>query len=84
MLDCGGEERGAVDLLPEIESGVVPAVGDVVEIEQEDGPEHVADVSRVRVGDEPVGIRNERRRAESRTVTLRATPSYQMNQTPYL
>ena len=74
MLYGGGKEGGRVDLFPEVKSGLVPVVCDIVEVELNDGPECVCDVGLVAVGDEPVGIGDDGGRAECRAVALRTTP----------
>lgn len=74
MLDGGGEEGGRVELFPEIKGGLVPVVGDIIEVELDDGPERVGGVGGVAVSEEPVGIGDDGGGAESRAVTLRTTP----------
>lgn len=74
VLYGGGEEGRRVYFFPEIKGGLVPVVGDIVEIELDDGPESVCGVGDVTVCDERVGVGDDGGRAEGRTVALRTTP----------
>lgn len=56
MLDSDSEERRAVDFLPEIEPGLVPVRGDVVEVDLDEGPDGVGGVGGVAFADEVVGL----------------------------
>jgi hypothetical protein len=50
VLDSGGEEGRAVNLFPQIKSGVVPVLSDIRQIVLDDGPDDVVDGSGVAIG----------------------------------
>jgi hypothetical protein len=70
--------------LPEIEPGAVPIVGDIVKVEQENGPEGVLDVCGVGFGDQLVGKGNDGGSTKSRPITLRSAPSIWQQVSGYL
>lgn len=70
-----GEEGGAVDLLPEIEAGLVPVADGVAKILLDDGPDNVESLGLVAVGNQPVCVDGERGGAERWSITLGAAPS---------
>lgn len=74
VLYGGCKVGGRVDFFPEIKRGLVPVVGDIIEVELDDGPERVDSVGRVAVCDEPVGVGDDGGGAESGAVALRTTP----------
>lgn len=74
VLHGSGKEGGRVDLFPEVKGGLVPAAGDIVEVELDDGPESVCGVGGVAVCNEPVGVGDDGGRPESRAVTLGTAP----------
>jgi len=50
VLDSGGEEGRAVDLLPKIEPGLVPILGHIRQVVLNDRPDDVVDGSGVAIG----------------------------------
>lgn len=49
VLDSGGEEGRAVDLLPQVKSSVVPVLGYIRQIVLDDGPDDIVDGSGVAI-----------------------------------
>jgi hypothetical protein len=68
VLDTRGEEGGRVDLLPEVETGLVPGLLNVVQVKLDGRPEGGRDVRGVSVLNQPVGVGYERSSTESRSV----------------
>jgi hypothetical protein len=50
VLNSGGEERRAVDLLPQVKASLVPVLGDIRQVILNNGPDDVIDGSGVAVG----------------------------------
>jgi len=50
VLDSGGEEGRAVDLLPEIEPGLIPVLGHIRQVVLNDRPDDVVDGGSVAIG----------------------------------
>ena len=70
-----GEEGRAVDLLPQIEAGLVPVADGVAKVLLDDGPDNVESLGLVAVGNQPVCVDGEGRSTKRRSITLRAAPS---------
>lgn len=69
-----GKEGGAGNLLPEVETGLVPVLGRVLEIVLDGGPDLGVGNSLVAVLNEPLGVADQGNGTEGRTIALGAAP----------
>jgi hypothetical protein len=63
-----------VYFFPEVETGIIPVVGDVIEIKKKNRPESILHVCAVILGDEVVGESNDGRCTQGSSITLWTTP----------
>jgi hypothetical protein len=63
-----------VYFFPEVETGIIPVVGDVIEIEKKNRPESILHICAIILGDEVVGKGYDRRCTQGRSITLWTTP----------
>lgn len=65
---------GFTYFFPEVVTGIVPVVGDVIEIKKKNRPESIRHICAVILGDEIVGEGDDGRCTQGRSVTLWPTP----------
>lgn len=73
VLGGSGEERSTLDLFPQVKTGLVPVLSDVIDIVADNGPNVILNGGLVSVIDEPVSVRDHRNGSQRRTVTLGAS-----------